>query len=241
MTPFNYLTESGGIVRRAVRRADEVFCPAFFLREKVKRMYRLPGMPRVLPNLIHVPETVPPKSSTPTFTYVSRWDKRKRPWLFLELAHSFPEYRFVAVGRGSASAEAGFDRDLKRQYRDVPNLEITGFVNRFTEPERMGRILSETWVFVSTAAREGLPLTFLEAAAHGCSILSVVDPDGFASRFGAVVQDDNFLAAARKLLSDAPLERGRAAHAYVKDLYEEGKALKAHTDIYLDHAGTKGI
>ena len=38
----------------------------------------------------------------------------------------------------------------------------------------MHRLLSDTWVFVSTAVREGLPLTFLEAAAYGCPIVSSV-------------------------------------------------------------------
>ncbi|HMU29880.1 MAG TPA: glycosyltransferase, partial [Nitrospira sp.] len=37
LTPLNYFTESGFLVRQAVRRADAVYCPAHFLKEKVKR------------------------------------------------------------------------------------------------------------------------------------------------------------------------------------------------------------
>ena len=174
-TPFNYLTEAGFFVRRAVQKADGVFCPAHFLKEKVKRLYGLKILPSLLPNLIDVPAALPEKSDRPTLTFVARWDKRKRPWMFLELASMFPDYRFVAVGQGSASAESGFDARLRRRYRDVPNLEMPGLINRFREPERMHRLLSDTWVFVSTAVREGLPLTFLEAAAYGCPIVSSVD------------------------------------------------------------------
>ncbi|MEK9138609.1 MAG: glycosyltransferase, partial [Bacteroidota bacterium] len=144
----------------------------------------------------------------------------------------FPEYRFIAVGKGSASAEAGYDAELKKRYEGVPNLEIPGFINRFKEPERMTKILSDTWVFVSTAAREGLPLTFLEAAAHGCAILSVVDPDQFATRFGRQVEDDDFVAGVKALLADAPLEKGKRGYEYVRDVYENSRALAAHIEQY---------
>ncbi len=165
LTPFNYLTEAGFLVNQAVRGANGVFCPAHYLKSKVKQMYWLKDMPQLLPYLIDVPESVPKKSERPTFTFVSRWDKRKRPWVFLELAKAFPEYHFIAVGQGSASAEASYDAQLRKQYQGIKNLEMPGLINRFKEPEHMNKILADTWVLVNTAAREGLPLTFLEAAA----------------------------------------------------------------------------
>ena len=240
LTPFNYFTESGLFVRQAVRRANGVFCPAHFLKEKVKRLYGLSRLPTLLPNLIDVPPALPKKSARPTLTFVARWDKRKRPWIFLELAKQFPDFRFVAVGQGSASAEQGFDAELRGRFRDVPNLEMPGLINRFREPERMQQLLSDTWIFVSTAVREGLPLTFLEAAAHGCPIISRVDPDQFATRFGRQVHDDDYAAAVRILLADAPLEKGRAAYEYVRDTYETSKALQAHVEQYERHAHQAG-
>ena len=240
LTPFNYLTESGLFVRQAVRRANGVFCPAHFLKEKVKRLYGLSLLPTLLPNLIDVPPELPKKGPRPTMTFVARWDKRKRPWIFLDLARQFPDYRFVAVGQGSASAESGFDAELRRRFRDVPNLEMPGLINRFREPERMHQILSDTWVFVSTAVREGLPLTFLEAAAYGCPIISRVDPDQFATKFGRQVHDDDYAAAIRSLLADAPLEKGRAAYDYVRQTYETSKALQAHIDQYERHIQQSG-
>jgi glycosyltransferase involved in cell wall biosynthesis len=230
--PFNYLTESSYLVKRAVRKADGVYCPAHFLKPKIKRMYRLKEMPTLLPNLIDVPESLPKKSEVPTITFIARWDKRKRPWLFMELAKQFPKYCFICIGQGSASAESGYDAELRTRYSGIPNLELPGFINRFTEPERMHSILSDTWVFVSTAAREGLPLTFLEAAAYGCSILSVVDPDQFATRFGRQVHLDDFASALQALLVDSPLDKGRAAHEYVKETYEKSNALAAHIEQY---------
>lgn len=240
LTPLNYLTESSFLVKQAVRRADRVFVPAHFLKEKVRRLFRLPELPGFLPNLIDVPAAIPQKSGSPIMTFVARWDKRKRPWLFLELAKRFPEHRFIAVGKGSASAEEGYDQALRAQFAGVPNLMMTGFIDRFREPARMEQILAETWVFVSTAAREGLPLTFLEAAAHGCAILSSEDPDGFATKFGRRVVEDDFEAALRALLSDSPQERGQAAYRYVRETYECGHALAAHVRAYSDLLGVRG-
>jgi glycosyltransferase involved in cell wall biosynthesis len=235
LTPFNYLTESSYFVKRAVRKANGVYCPAHFLKPKIRRMYGLREEPTLLPNLIDVPETLPRKSETPTFTFIARWDKRKRPWLFLDLARQFPEYRFIAVGQGSASAETGFDHELRQRFSGVKNLELPGFINRFKEPERIHQILSDTWVFVSTAAREGLPLTFLEAAAYGCGLMSVVNPDDFATRFGVQVHNDDFATALRTCLASNPLEKGRAAYEYVRGAYENTKALEAHEEQYARH------
>lgn len=236
LTPFNYLTEAGLFVRQSVRRADGVFCPAHFLIDKVRRVYGLSRLPRLLPNLIDVPPSLPRKHDRPTLTFIARWDKRKRPWIFLDLAKEFPDYQFVAVGQGSASAEAGFDAELRNRYRGISNLDMPGLINRFHQPERMHQILSDTWVFVSTAVREGLPLTFLEAAAYGCPIVSRVDPDQFATRFGRQVHDDDYASAIRSLLADSPLDKGRAAYEYVRETYETSKALAVHIHQYQSYA-----
>jgi glycosyltransferase involved in cell wall biosynthesis len=232
LTPVHYATESGFLVGQAVRNAHGVYCPAHFLRSKVQRMFRLRRTPGHLPNLIDVPALPPEKSQTPTIAYIARWDKRKRPGLFLDLARDFPLYRFIAVGGGSALAESGFDADLRKKYVDVPNLEMTGFIDRFREPERIRQILSDTWVFVNTAIREGLPLTFLEAAAHGCSLLSAADPDGLTSRFGRVVTRGGFSKGLADLMADSPLLKGREALHYVADAYGDDKALASHIELY---------
>lgn len=93
-------------------------------------------------------------------------------------------------------------------------------------------------MLVNTAAREGLPLTFLEAAAHGCAILSAVDPDHFASRFGQLVVDDDFTSALQILLEKSPLDKGRLAYTYVRTTCETRQALAAHLRQYHYHTGS---
>lgn len=241
ITPLNYLSESGPLIAAAVRRADGVYVPAHFLRTKVQRMFRLPEPAGFIPNLIDVPASIPPRSGPPVFISVARWDRRKRPEVFLDLAAAFPAYQFIAVGRGSASAESSYDAALRRRYEGIPNLVMPGFINRFTEPDRMHGLLSSAHVFVNTAAREGLPLTFLEAAAHGCAILSAVNPDGFADRFGVNVNDGDFVAGVRRILEAGPEIRGAAARAYVLATYETKAALAAHILEYERHVRLKHL
>ena len=233
LTPLNYLTESGLLVRRAVQRADAVYCPAHFLVEKVTRLFQPRGGVAYLPYLIDAPPSAPPKHGPPSLAFVARWDRRKRPEVFLDLARRFPSCRFVAVGEGE---DRRYDEALRRSHADVANLEMPGFVDRFGG-ESLSALLARSWILVNTAAREGLPLTFLEAAAQGCAILSAVDPDGFASRFGEHVVGDDFAAALERLLADDPIEKGREAHRYVLADCETSLALKAHLDEYERHAG----
>lgn len=234
LTPFNYLTESSFIIKKAVQGAHGVFCPAHFLKPKIKRMFSPKADPQFLPNLIDVPANAPNKAERPTFAFIARWDLRKRPEKFLELAERFPDYRFISVGQGE---DAEYDAALRAKYGGVTNLEMVGFINRFDQNDRMQAILSETWALVSTAAREGLPLTFLEAAAYQCAIVSAVDPDGFATQFGVQVKDDDFASGVRQLLQDSPMEKGRRAREYVRNTYEDGQALAAHIAVYEQFRG----
>jgi len=66
-----------------------------------------------------------------------------------------------------------------------------------------------------------------------CAILSRVDPDGFASRFGHRVEDDHFAAGLRLLLQDGSWRRkGEEAHAYVSEKYGFEASIAQHVEAY---------
>ena len=230
-TPLNWLLEGSPLVRQAVRRADGVYTPAYFLQDKVRHMYNPRGEVGLLPNLIDIPERMPEKAEQPTFVSIGRLDRRKRPEIFLDLAKLFPECRFILVGKAE-SAER--ERELRAKYESLPNLDWVGYIDRFQERDRLDAILAGSWALINTASREGLPLTFLEAAGSGCAIVSFVNPDDFPARFGVHVADDDFAGALRALLSEPAVihERGRQARAYVLETYEAGAALEHHLDAY---------
>ena len=236
--PLNYLLEGSFLVSYAVKRAAGVYTPAHFLIEKVKRMYNPRAEVRMLPNLIEVPKELPPKPEKPVLTFIGRLDRRKRPEIFLELARKFPDYTFVVVGKAESPER---DAILKKQYANLPNIDWQGFVDRFREPERMAKILEKTWILVNTASREGLPMSFLEAAGYSCAIVSGVDPDNFSGRFGLNAINDNYEKAIADIMSDKNVakEKGRAAREYVLTEYEWNIALDRHIQIYINQLENK--
>lgn len=216
----------------AVRRATRVYAQAHCAREKAQRLYRLDYTPGFLPNGVALPGYVPEKAGEPVVVFVGRWDRRKRVERFFGLAERFPSVRFVAVGRAH---DGDYDAALRRRYGKLPNLELPGFVDQFTGGG-LATYLDPAWILCNPAARECLPVAYLEAAAHRCAILSCVDPDGFASRFGHHASGEDFAAGLQALLDgDRWRERGEAGYAYVAEHHAIGRAVDAHLAVYEQH------
>lgn len=229
--------ENNPLVSRAVRLADAVYCPNEFSRPIAKKKYQLAALPGFLPNPVR-PSSVPvQKAERPTVCFVGRWDSRKRPQLFFDLARKFPEVRFIALGQGRTAART---LALRRQYAGIDNLELEGFIDQFSST-RFQQVLSQSWILVNTALREGLPRSFLEAASFKCAILSRVDPDGFASRFGWRVANDDFADGLRQLLKDETWRRrGEEAHDYVTRKYGFEQAIQQHLAVYRQVTQNRG-
>jgi glycosyltransferase involved in cell wall biosynthesis len=174
------------------------------------------------------------KAGIPTVCFVSRWDKRKRPELFFELAKDFPHVRFIAAGK---SRDPEYDQLLRQTYGGLPNLELAGFIDQFAG-DGLSQLMGKSWILANTAAREGLPNSFIEAAAHGCAILAAVDPDGFASHFGYPVQNDDFSHGLRCLLeNDTWRHLSETGYQYVKNTFALEPAIQRHIDIYSQLSG----
>jgi glycosyltransferase involved in cell wall biosynthesis len=213
---------------RSVRAAHRVMVPALFLKQVVARKYRLATEPVFMPTPIRVPQAVD-KAATPTVCYLGRLDRRKRPERFLQLAARFPDVRFICVGEAQ---DRDYDARLRREYGGQKNLEMTGFIDQFRD-RRVSDILAASWVLINTSAREGLPNTYMEAAAHRCAILSAVDPDGFASRFGYHAANGDFESGLRALLEGELWRRqGEAGFDYVNATYEVGRAIDRQVALY---------
>ena len=227
MTALYY---ENALTRRSVRRARRVFVPARCLADRVRRKYRLSQAPTFLPTPIRLPPPSPVvKAAQPTVCFVGRLDRRKRPDVAMALAPVFPEVRFIVAGAGQ---DAAFTRALQRRYAGLPNVEFRGFVDQFAGTELSG-VLSQSWVLLSTSVREGLPNSFIEACGHGCAILSAVDPDGFATRFGCRVNDGDFAAGLRRLLNgNAWRDAGARGCEYVRATNAAAPATDQHLQEY---------
>lgn len=223
----NFLYETNFLVRKAVRHNDGVFSPAHFMLPKIRKIYGLTQDPQFLPTPVTVPNQVI-KSKRPEVLMMSRLDPRKRPEFFLRLAEKFPEVTFHIAGK---SRVPEYEQGLRQAFPQT-NITWHGFVDQFRDPLHH-ELMSKSWILVNPAIREGLPNSYLEAAAHHTAILSYVDPDGFASRFGFHAGHDQFVEGLSWLLQDNHwMSKGKDGFTYVKDTFALDKAMDAHIAVY---------
>jgi glycosyltransferase involved in cell wall biosynthesis len=99
---------------------------------------------------------------------------RKRPELFLELAASWPERRFIMIGGAveGLCADHGYAQAIEARARQIRNLEFVGFVPY----AKVGNFFDGAAVLVNTSDAEGFPNTFLQAWIRGIPSLSFVAP-----------------------------------------------------------------
>lgn len=229
----NYLYEDNFLVSKAVRRADGLFAASKLLIPRTRKKYRLQDDPEFLPSPVEfLPEIR--KSTTPLICFVGRLDRRKRPQVFYDLARQFPQVNFISIG---TSRDVKWEERLREEYADLKNLEMRGFINQFVSSE-LFEIMAKSWILVNTSARESLPTTFIEAAAHGCAILSEIDPDGFASRFGKHVTHGDYASALQSLLQDeAWRTKGLAGMEYTREHFSLENSIRQHLEIYEQLSG----
>lgn len=220
-------------VGRAVRRADAWFTQAKYIQNKAKQIFRLDSTPGFLPNPVDIPNRELKKSLKPTVCFLGRWDPIKRPELFFELSKLFPEVNFIAMG-GSQPQHTNKELELKNKYSNVKNLKMAGWIFG----DEKSKILEESWVLINTSTKECLPVSYLEACAHKCAILSHGNADNFASEFGFWAQDgdlDNFARGLRSLLNNNAWKNlGEEGFKYVKENHENDKVIEQHIRIYND-------
>jgi len=222
------------LVVRALRRMDGYFCAAEFLIPKTHALYGLPEQPIFLPSPVPMPARIA-KAERPTVCFIGRWEGRKRVELFFELARQHPEIEFLAIG---GARDPNLDQALRRRYGGIANLQMPGVLDQFQDAA-WSQALGRSWILVNTSAREGLPTTFVEAAAHRTAILSFTDPDGFASHFGHCVGEGKLSEGLIWLLANQRwLGLGEAGRAGVENVFGTKAAIAAHLKAY-DQARTK--
>ena len=180
-----------------------------------------------LPNPIDLASGPVRKAERPLVLFLARRDPYKRPWLFAELARRFPGVDFAMAGR-----QHHFGRGAWRAEGLPPNLRLLGHVDGAAKE----RLLGDAWVLVNTSIHEGLAVSLLEGLAWETPLLSCVDPDRVASRFGIHVGDfpgsgEAALPALEKglsrLLGDDSLRRalGRAGRRWVEETHTRERFL----------------
>lgn len=239
----NWLFEANSLVKRAVRRADGVYSIGHYLVPKIKGIYDVDS--EFLPTPVDVP-AARQKASVPTVGWLARWDPVKRPEIFLQLVEKFPDVQFKFAG---SALDQEWVRHLKDTYGSAPNLDWVGRIDQFRDPEAHSAFLDDAWIMVNASTKEAMPNAFIEAAAHGCAILSGLDPDNFASKFGYYVErthgskypdSDDFARGLKWLLEERRWqERGELARNHVRENFETEVSMRLHIQMYNHHLNRK--
>lgn len=79
---------------------------------------------------------------------LGRIDYQKNPYLFNEIAKSFPQFKFTWIGDG-----------YLKEILNSPNIKVTGWKER----KEVLNMLNENDVFILTSLWEGMPISLLEA------------------------------------------------------------------------------
>lgn len=218
--------------KKAMEMSDIVACQAKILFPKVNEIFGV-EKPVLLPNFIDIPKRRIKKSDNPSIVWLARLDPIKQPEICFKFAESTPNVDFYILG-SSHELYGGENRDkyFKNKYRNVKNLHFLGFQTG----EIKERILSEAWILINTSAYECLPVSFLEAMAHKCALLSTQNPDGYTEKFGAWVSDhSNFKSGLRRLLNnDCWLDKGKKGYDFVKVNHSTKVGVDRHISLYRD-------
>jgi glycosyltransferase involved in cell wall biosynthesis len=173
-----------------------------------------PGPLALLPNPIDVVRDPGPKAPAPRVAFLARLDPYKRPWLFAELARSFADVEFAMMGQSHFRGPGSWDPV------DLPaNLRLAGNLSG----EDKLRELDAAWVLVNTSVHEALAVSLQEALASRTPLLSCVDTEEIASRFG--VYAGRFTGDGMAALPSlrAGLERLLGDHALRQRLGDAGR------------------
>jgi len=214
---------------KAMKSADVVACQANLLFQRVKEIYGVE--PTVLlPNFIDVPDCNFKKASEPTVVWLGRLDPIKQPEMCFDLAIESPAVHFYILG-ASHQTYGGKQRDeiFKRKYGKLENLHFLGFQSG----EVKQQILGKAWILVNTSAYECLPVSFLEALAHKCALLSTQNPDNYTSHFGVWSTPNRLKYCLDLLLKDDLWKRcGEKGYSHVKTVHSTEKGVNAHLQLY---------
>lgn len=166
--------------------------------------------------------------------YLGRLVPEKRPELLIEAFKKLgTDKRLVIAGGGSDTSE--YEAFLRTAAQGDPRILFTGFVNGAP----LGELYSNCFAYVLPSDVEGMPMSLLEAMAHGCCCVTsdipecvdVLAGNGVTFEKGAA---DSLLAALRGLFADGDRASilGAAAKARVEKTYNWDSVVERTLAVY---------
>jgi glycosyltransferase involved in cell wall biosynthesis len=124
------------------------------------------------------------------------------------------------------------DSEIRDKCKQLENVEAPGWLIG----EERDAVLDNAWVLINTSTKECLPVSYIEAGAHKCAILSHGNADDFASSFGFWAEignlDDYERGLTFLLNENRWMERGERAYNYVRYTHEYNRVIDQHIEAY---------
>jgi len=224
------------LYKKAIARSNGLTIQAKYLAKKVNDIFGINQKYKFLPNPVEVPKRKLKKSSKPTVVFLGRLDLIKRPEIYFELAKRFPKVDFLVVGTVVAGTKKR-EKILKEKYGKLKNLKFLGLI---LDEKIKSEILEKSWILINTSLHECLPVSFLEAWAHQCTVLSCQNPDNLTREYGYYTgkilgtglreEDINkFVNGLKWLLENERWKKlGKKGYNYVKSTHETNKAINTY-------------
>jgi len=221
--------------KKAILNAEGLTLQAKYLGNKVDKMFSIKEKYEFMPNPVKIPGRKIIKSDKPVVVFLGRLDIIKRPEIFFELAKKFPNVEFLTVGTATKTID---NERFEKKYK-LKNLKFLGLI---TDEEKKSEILEKAWIIINTSLHECLPVSFLEAWAHKCAVLSCQNPDDLTRKYGyytgkilgtGMKEMDKFENGMKFLLEDGRWEKlGKQGFEYVKRNHEFDGVIKKHIKYY---------
>ena len=162
--------------------------------------------------------------------FLGRLEAQKRAWLFCEVAKRMPEYEFYVLGQYFRHLEDNKRMLSHYEIDNIPNLHFVGHV----DGEKKQKLIKESRILLSTAIWEGIPISWLECLSYGTLLVSDLERENLAERFGLFIGTvsgdgfdgvDKFVPAIKKLMEDDDFysKKAKSAIEYVRNNHNIAK------------------
>lgn len=166
--------------------------------------------------------------------YLGRLVPEKRPELLIEAFRALDTNKRLVIAGGSSDTSA-YEKELRAAAQSDDRIVFTGFVTG----EPLVELYSNCYAYVLPSDVEGMPMSLLEAMAHGrCCVTSdipecadVLAGNGVTFEKGSA---DSLRSVLRDLLADSDRGRvlGAAAKAHVKKIYNWDSVVERTLELY---------
>jgi glycosyltransferase involved in cell wall biosynthesis len=161
----------------------------------------------------------------------------KRPKLFVDLARSMPDRRFVLIG-GETMEQPEIAAGVREAAKSAPNVTLTGHLTRAEVDAYMERAA----LLVNTSRVEGFPNAFLEAWKNRTPVVSFVDVDGLigSEGVGLVCGDTGEMSGVIARLLDDDDRRGvmgERARRLVEERYSAAALARRYMAVFDEALG----